>query len=177
MADTRSPELTEVELAKILNGPFYKLPPDSKYTLEELREVRWGMTGEQLRGLLRQQARAAIEALSSKNELPSEIEAGDCPPHCCCCDHYEPCCDCGEVMPGKACIGEKCWCGAPAAKKVGEEILFDDPCPERHNLTSYVCARHYAQLMGPLGAKQVGLAALNPKDTDTGSTPLVTGRE
>jgi hypothetical protein len=79
-----------------------------------------------------------------------------CPPHCCCCGHYEPCCDCGEIMPSKACIGERCWCGAPAAKKVGEEILFDDPNPDRHNLTRYICAEHYAQLMGPLGAKQVG---------------------
>jgi hypothetical protein len=40
----------------------------------------------------------------------------------------------------KACIGERCWCGAPAVKKVGEEILFDDPNPNRHNLTSYICA-------------------------------------
>jgi hypothetical protein len=58
----------------------------------------------------------------------------------------------------RACIGEKCWCGAAAVKKVGEEILFDDPNPARHNLTSYICARHYAELMGPLGAKQVALA-------------------
>jgi hypothetical protein len=68
-------------------------------------------------------------------------------------------------MPGRACIGEKCWCGAPAAKKVGEEILFDDPNPNRHNLTSYVCAAHYAQLMGPLGAKQIGF---DPPNTSIG---------
>jgi hypothetical protein len=35
--------------------------------------------------------------------------------------------------------------------------LFDDPIPRRHNLTRYICAKHYAQLMGPAGAKQVGL--------------------
>ena len=60
-------------------------------------------------------------------------------------------------MVSAACIGETCWCGQPAAKKVGEEILFDDPQPNRHNLTRYICAQHYAQLMGPLGAKQVGV--------------------
>ena len=62
-------------------------------------------------------------------------------------------------MISAACRGETCWCGEPAAKKVGEEIPFDDPMPVRHNLTAYICAEHYAQLMGPLGAKQVGLAA------------------
>jgi hypothetical protein len=86
-----------------------------------------------------------------------EYDDTGCPPHCCCCDTGEPCCDCGLIKPSKTCIGECCWCGAPAAKKVGEEIPFDDPNPNRHNLTSYVCAEHYAQLMGPLGAKQVGL--------------------
>lgn len=59
-------------------------------------------------------------------------------------------------MVSAACQGERCWCGQPAAKKVGEEILFDDPMPRRHNLTSYICGEHYAQLMGPLGAEQVG---------------------
>jgi hypothetical protein len=57
----------------------------------------------------------------------------------------------------KACEGERCFCGEVAVKKVGEEILFDDPHPHRHNLTAYVCAYHYAQIMGPQGAKQVGL--------------------
>jgi hypothetical protein len=60
-------------------------------------------------------------------------------------------------MASLTCVGERCWCGQPAAKKVGEEIAFDDPMPNRHNLTAYVCAEHYAQLMGPLGAEQVGL--------------------
>ncbi len=55
------------------------------------------------------------------------------------------------------CGGERCHCGKPAVKKVGEEIPFDDPMPARHNLTAYICARHYAELMGPMGAKQVGL--------------------
>jgi hypothetical protein len=56
----------------------------------------------------------------------------------------------------KACGGERCHCGEPAVRKVGEEILFDDPMPRRHNLTAYICARHYAELMGPLGAQHVG---------------------
>jgi hypothetical protein len=65
-------------------------------------------------------------------------------------------------MVSAACHGEICWCGAPAVKKVGEEILFDDPNPARHNLTRYICGPHYAQLMGPLGAKQVGVEAVRP---------------
>jgi hypothetical protein len=65
-------------------------------------------------------------------------------------------------MVSAACHGEICWCGAPAVKKVGEEILFDDPMPARHNLTCYICGPHYAQLMGPLGAKQVGMEAVRP---------------
>jgi hypothetical protein len=54
-----------------------------------------------------------------------------------------------------ACEGERCFCGQPAVKKIGEEIMFDDPNPHRHNLTAYVCAEHYAQIMGPAGAEQV----------------------
>jgi hypothetical protein len=54
------------------------------------------------------------------------------------------------------CEGERCHCGAPAVRKVGEEIPIDDPMPYRHNLTAYVCAAHYAELMGPLGAEHVG---------------------
>lgn len=69
-------------------------------------------------------------------------------------------------MPSKTCIGERCWCGALAAKKVGEEIAIDDPTPHRHNLTSYICAAHYAQLMGPLGAEQVGVEALRQPPSD-----------
>jgi hypothetical protein len=34
--------------------------------------------------------------------------------------------------------------------------------PARHNLTCYICGPHYAQLMGPLGAKQVGMEAVRP---------------
>lgn len=44
-------------------------------------------------------------------------------------------------------------CGAEAAAKVGEEIAHDDPYPHRHNLTAYVCASHFAQIMGPLGQR------------------------
>lgn len=63
------------------------------------------------------------------------------------------------MIVSKSCEGERCWCGAPAAKKVGEEIPFDDPAPARHNLTAYVCGAHYAQMMGPHGVAQVGAEA------------------
>lgn len=61
------------------------------------------------------------------------------------------------MLVSKTCEGERCHCGREAVKKVGEEIPFDDPHPNRHNLTAYVCAQHYAELMGPAGAQQVGL--------------------
>lgn len=65
------------------------------------------------------------------------------------------------AQPSAACVGERCFCGKPAVKKVGEEMLFDEPNPSRHNLTAYVCAEHYSQIMGPLGAHQVGYRAHN----------------
>lgn len=56
------------------------------------------------------------------------------------------------------CQGEFCHCGEEAVKKVGEEWLPGEPeeNQHRHNLTAYVCAKHYAELMGPVGARQVG---------------------
>lgn len=64
-----------------------------------------------------------------------------------------------EVFISDTCAGETCWCGQPAVRKVGEEFAPDEPNPIRHNLTRYICAEHYAQLMGPAGARQVGLYA------------------
>lgn len=64
-----------------------------------------------------------------------------------------------KVFVSATCDGETCHCGAPAVRKVGEEISYDDPNPRRHNHTAYVCARHYAELMGPSGARSVGYAA------------------
>lgn len=47
-----------------------------------------------------------------------------------------------------SCGGEYCsMCDNPAVKKVGEEIAADDPMPIRHNLTAYVCAEHFNQIM------------------------------
>jgi hypothetical protein len=47
------------------------------------------------------------------------------------------------------CKGEKCWCGSPAEHKVEESIAPDDPMPNRHPLTRYICHVHFHQLMGP----------------------------
>lgn len=44
--------------------------------------------------------------------------------------------------------GEVCCCGRPAAKKIEESILWDDPLPDRHPLTGYVCEVCFAQLLG-----------------------------
>lgn len=51
----------------------------------------------------------------------------------------------GRAVPvSAACEGEFCSvCGGPAAGKLGEEILFDDPHPNRHPLTAYVCRDHF----------------------------------
>jgi len=50
----------------------------------------------------------------------------------------------------KTCIGEKCSvCGKTATNKLGEEIPYDDPYPNRHNLTAYVCAEHFDMIVRP----------------------------
>jgi hypothetical protein len=49
-----------------------------------------------------------------------------------------------------SCNGETCTlCGKPADLKVGEEIMHDDPHPDRHNLTAYICARCGDRLLRP----------------------------
>lgn len=40
-------------------------------------------------------------------------------------------------------------CGERSTHKVGEEIPHDDPFQMRHNLTAYVCCRHFRKLLGP----------------------------
>lgn len=56
-----------------------------------------------------------------------------------------------------SCEGETCRfrlmpdlavCERPATHKVGEEIPWDDPMPNRHNLTAYICCRHFRQVVG-----------------------------
>lgn len=50
-----------------------------------------------------------------------------------------------------ACRGRNCdICKLPASHKVGEEIPHDDPLPNRHNLTAYVCCAHFIEIMGPI---------------------------
>lgn len=47
------------------------------------------------------------------------------------------------------CEGEICACGQPADAKIGEEIAHDDPNPNRHNLTTYVCRACFDALLSP----------------------------
>jgi hypothetical protein len=48
------------------------------------------------------------------------------------------------------CEGERCAiCGAPATHKLEEAIFHDDPQPQRHPLTAYVCCEHFRAIMGP----------------------------
>lgn len=47
------------------------------------------------------------------------------------------------------CEGERCHCGEPAQHKVEETIFFDEPMPNRHPLTAYICHKHFCEIMGP----------------------------
>lgn len=51
-----------------------------------------------------------------------------------------------------SCRGEYCrMCNdssTPATHKVGEEIPWDDPKQNRHNLTAYVCCGHFYDILG-----------------------------
>lgn len=50
----------------------------------------------------------------------------------------------------KSCEGEKCMvCHQPATKKIGEEHMPDDPLPAGHNLTGYLCTRHFDMVLRP----------------------------
>lgn len=49
----------------------------------------------------------------------------------------------------RSCKGEICSvCGKDATNKLGEEIPFDDPDKNRHNLTAYVCREHFTMIVG-----------------------------
>lgn len=48
-----------------------------------------------------------------------------------------------------SCEGESCTlCGKTATHKIGEEIMSDDPNPQRHNFTAYVCCTHFRAIFG-----------------------------
>jgi hypothetical protein len=47
----------------------------------------------------------------------------------------------------RCCVGEKCYCGAPAQHKVEETIFHDDPLPMRHPRTGYLCHSHFMDIM------------------------------
>ena len=51
-----------------------------------------------------------------------------------------------------SCQGEVCHfenCGDAASHKIEETIFHDDPIQLRHPLTSYICHKHFRDLMGP----------------------------
>jgi len=65
----------------------------------------------------------------------------------------------------RSCDGESCTfrvkndiCGEPATHKVGEEIQNDEPMPyaARHNLTAYVCCKHFLMVVGPAASCILG---------------------
>lgn len=69
-----------------------------------------------------------------------------------------------EYVPA-SCGGEKCsLCGKPAHRKVGEEIFDDDPQPIRHNLTAYVCYKHFTRIMDRGGYTRTEAPATRSED-------------
>lgn len=53
------------------------------------------------------------------------------------------------------CDGERCFlCHEDAEHKIEEVIFHDDPLPHRHPLTSYICHRHFVDVMGPAADAQ-----------------------
>lgn len=62
-----------------------------------------------------------------------------------------------------SCSGEFCHlCNEPATHKVGEEIPHDDPLPNRHNFTAYVCCTCFARIFGEYASKA---SLCDPLDT------------
>ena len=54
-----------------------------------------------------------------------------------------------DFFVSATCKGEICSvCGNPATNKLGEEIPFDEPNKNRHNLTAYVCREHFTMIVG-----------------------------
>src|SRR5262245_39165287 len=68
-----------------------------------------------------------------------------------------------ERFVSGACLGERCFCGAPAEHKVEEAIQFDDPFPARHPLTTYICHQHFRQIMGPATGQEAARSLLIEK--------------
>ena len=61
----------------------------------------------------------------------------------------------GPVFRSGACRGESCSiCRQPADHKVEEAIQFDDPLPNRHPLTAYVCHSCFVAIMGPAARRK-----------------------
>jgi len=57
-----------------------------------------------------------------------------------------------DYFISETCKGEKCRvCGKDATDKLGEEIPHDHPFKNRHNLTAYVCKKHFRMIVGSLG--------------------------
>ena len=92
----------------------------------------------------------------------SEITPGDLIRSSWLDDELTPAPEGEPLFVSETCEGETCWCGKPAVRKVGEEFADDEPNPARHNLTRYICAHHFAELMGPAGARSVGIAPVFP---------------
>ncbi len=77
----------------------------------------------------------------------------------------------------RSCNGERCsfeGCSEPAEHKVEETIFHDDPIPNRHELTAYICHAHFRQIMGPAAdrrtAQSVRKAPLPWIDAEEGDT-------
>jgi len=68
------------------------------------------------------------------------------------------------------CEGEHCYCGKPAEHKVEEVIFDDDPIQSRHPFTTYICHRHFVQIMGP-AADDGAYPKLTEEEIEAARTP------
>lgn len=66
--------------------------------------------------------------------------------------------DAARPFVSRCCEDERCTyegCGEPAEHKVEETIFYDDPLPQRHPLTSYLCHQHFRLIMGPAADRRL----------------------
>jgi hypothetical protein len=61
--------MTEDDIAKIIIGPWHVLPKGSRYTMEDLRSVRWGQANNSERSCAKQAARAIIREIGEKSKV------------------------------------------------------------------------------------------------------------
>lgn len=60
------------KVAKAIEGPHKAVPADSKYSLEELRDIKWSHLSGQERSVRLNEAKSAIDAMNSSQQVDEE---------------------------------------------------------------------------------------------------------